>query len=74
MGVVYNEKEAAEGARRWECRGGAGGQWRIYKFVYPKVKLDSWFLLYPSLVQSPRRRGRLNITLTFKLTERLPCS
>jgi hypothetical protein len=36
-----------------------------------EVELDSWVLLYPSITQSPRLRGRLDIALTFRLTGRL---
>jgi hypothetical protein len=47
-----------------------GGAWRVYKFSYPKVNLDASLLMYPSLTDAPRLRASLNVTLTFKLTDR----
>lgn len=47
-----------------------GGQWRVYKFTYPKVNLDLSLNVYPSITEYPRVRGTLNLTLTFKLTTR----
>jgi hypothetical protein len=66
-------------AAEWDSDGGSaqssldafiGASWRVYKFVYPKVRLDSSLLVYPSLTDAPRVRGSLNITLTYKLTDR----
>ena len=47
-----------------------GAEWRVFKFTYPKLSLDTSLLIYPSITESPRLRGTLNITLTYKLTER----
>jgi len=72
IGVVYNEERGSEGAgRQGSAEGVLGAEWRIYKFTYPKIKLDSSLLIYPSITDSPRLRGTLNITLTYKFTERL---
>ena len=71
VGVVHNEERGSEGAgTHSSLEGVLGGEWRIYKFTYPKIRLDSSLLLYPSITESPRLRGTLNITLTYKLTER----
>jgi len=71
VGVAYNEERAAEGyGNRGSVEGVIGGEWRVFKFSYPKVSLDSSLLLFPSVTDSPRLRASLNITLTFKLTDR----
>jgi Protein of unknown function, DUF481 len=47
-----------------------GGQWRVFKFTYPKINLNTSVLLFPSITDSPRVRATLNVALTFKLTDR----
>jgi Protein of unknown function, DUF481 len=47
-----------------------GGQWRVFKFTYPKINLNTSLLLFPSITDAPRVRASLNVTLTFKLTDR----
>jgi hypothetical protein len=71
VGVVYNQERATEGGGTSSSGEGVlGGQWRVFKFTYPKISLDTSLLVYPSITESPRVRGTLNITLTYKLTER----
>jgi hypothetical protein len=71
VGLVYNQEWASSGGgSNSSVEGVIGGEWRIFKFTYPKVSLDSELLLYPSITESPRLRGTLNITLRYKLTER----
>jgi len=71
VGVVYNQEvAAAEGRNGGSAEAVLGGEWRVFKFYYPKIKLDLSVLLYPSLTESPRLRGSFNTALTFKLTER----
>jgi hypothetical protein len=70
-GLVVNQEWAAGG-------GGAsgtgeavlGGEWRVYRFSYPKISLDTSLLIFPSLTDAPRVRGSLNVSLTYKLTSR----
>ncbi len=71
IGLAGNgELAAGSGSARGSLEGVLGAQWRIYRFTYPKVSLDASLLLYPSITDSPRLRGSLNIALTYKLTER----
>jgi hypothetical protein len=71
VGLVVNREWAtADGSDRTSLEGVIGAEWRVYKFSYPKISLDSSLLLYPSLTRTPRYRGSLNVTLTFKLTDR----
>jgi hypothetical protein len=70
-GVVFDQEWAAGGGgSQSSVEAVLGGIWRVYKFSYPKVNLDSSLLMFPSLTDAPRLRANLNITLTFKLTDR----
>lgn len=70
-GVDFNQEWAANtGTSDQSLEMVLGGQWRVYKFTYPKVNLDLNLSLYPSITEWPRLRGTLNVTLTFKLTSR----
>jgi hypothetical protein len=71
VGVVYNQEWATgAGGSRGSVEGVAGGQWRVYRFTYPKANLDVSLLAFPSITDAPRFRASLNVTLTFKLTDR----
>jgi hypothetical protein len=71
IGVVYNQEWATgSSGSDSSVEGVLGGEWRIFKFTYPKISLDTSLLIYPSITESPRLRSTLNITLTWKLTER----
>ena len=71
VGVVYNQEWPTGGSgSSSSAEGVIGGEWRIFKFSYPKISLDTSVLIYPSITESPRVRGTLNITLTYKFTER----
>ncbi|HKD52645.1 MAG TPA: DUF481 domain-containing protein [Steroidobacteraceae bacterium] len=71
IGVAYNQEWPTEGAAsQGSAEGVIGADWRVFKFTYPKISLDTSLLIYPSITESPRVRGTLNITLTYKLTER----
>ena len=71
FGIDYNQERATEGGgSHSSAEGVIGGQWRVFKFNYPKISLDTSLLIYPSITESPRVRGTLNITLTYKFTER----
>lgn len=70
-GLVCNQEWAAGGGSS-SGTGEAvfGGQWRVYRFIYPKISLDTSLLVFPSLTDAPRVRGSLNVSLTYKLTNR----
>jgi hypothetical protein len=71
VGVVYNQEwPTGSSGSDASAEGVLGGEWRIFKFTYPKISLDTSLLIYPSITESPRLRGTLNITLTYKVTER----
>jgi putative salt-induced outer membrane protein YdiY len=74
LGVVgfdaAQEWPAGGYGNRSSVEGVIGAEWRVFKFANPNIKLDSSLLLYPSVTDSPRLRSSLNITLTFKLTDR----
>jgi Protein of unknown function, DUF481 len=70
-GLVFQQEWATGGgSSRGSLEGVFGGDWRIFKFSYPKINLDTSLLMYPSVTDAPRFRATLNITLTFKLTDR----
>jgi hypothetical protein len=70
-GLVVDQEWAAQGGKSQNSLEGVlGGEWRVFKFNYPKTTLDTSLLLYPSITEAPRVRANLNITLTFKLTDR----
>jgi hypothetical protein len=57
MGVVNNQEWAADtGSKRGSLEGALGGEWRVFRFSYPKVSLDSSVIAYPSITESPRYR------------------
>jgi putative salt-induced outer membrane protein YdiY len=71
VGLDFNEEWAAGGyGNRGSVEGVTGAEWKVFKFADPNIKLDASLLLYPSVTDSPRLRSSLNITLTFKLTDR----
>jgi hypothetical protein len=71
IGIDYNQERATDGGgNHSSAEGVLGGEWRVFKFNYPKISLDTSLLIYPSITESPRVRGTLNITLTYKFTER----
>ena len=70
-GLVFQQEWATGGGNsQGSLEGVFGGDWRIFKFSYPKLNLDTSLLMYPSITDAPRFRATLNITLTFKLTDR----
>ena len=70
-GLAFDQEWAAGGGNsQGSLEGVFGGEWRVFKFSYPKVNLDTDLLMYPSITSSPRFRSSLNVTLTFKLTDR----
>jgi hypothetical protein len=71
IGVDYNQEWATGGSGSTSSAEGViGGEWRVFKFNYPKISLDTSLLIYPSITESPRVRATLNIALTYKFTER----
>jgi hypothetical protein len=70
VGVDYNQEWAAGGGAKGSAEGVIGGEWRIYKFIYPKANLNMSLLTFPSITDAPRFRASLNVALTFKLTDR----
>ena len=71
IGLVFNQEWAANiGTSDQSLEGVLGGQWRVFRFNYPKLTMDLNLLVYPSITESPRIRSTLNLTLTFKLTTR----
>jgi hypothetical protein len=71
IGFAYDEEWASDGyGNRGSVEGVVGAQWNVFKFTYPKIKLDASLLLYPSVTESPRVRAAVNVTLTLKLTDR----
>jgi hypothetical protein len=71
VGLVFDQEWAAGGGSSQNSLEGVfGGEWRVFRFSYPKINLDTSLLLYPGITDAPRVRGNLNITLTFKLTDR----
>jgi hypothetical protein len=70
-GLVLDQQWATEGGKsNSSLEAVFGGDWRVFKFSYPKVNLDTLLLLFPSITDSPRVRASLNITLTLKMTDR----
>jgi Protein of unknown function, DUF481 len=70
-GLVFQQEWATGGgSSQGSLEAVFGGDWRVFKFSYPKVNLDTSLLMYPSITDAPRFRATLNITLTFKLTDR----
>jgi hypothetical protein len=70
-GLVYNQEWVTGSAGpQGSAEGLIMGQWRVYKFVYPKVALDLSALGFPSITDSPRFRASANVALTFKMTDR----
>ena len=74
-GVVYDEEQPHGAfASQGSAEGMLVGQWRIYKFIYPKVSLDMSVLAFPSISDSPRFRAGANVALTLKVTDRFALS
>lgn len=70
-GIVYDQEWGTNGAgSQSSVEGVFGGEWRVFKFSFPKVNLDTSLLMFPSITDAPRFRATLNITLSFKLTQR----
>lgn len=70
-GLAVDQEWATDGGRSHSSLESVlGGQWRMFKFTYPKVNLDASLLLFPSITDAPRVRANLNVTLTFKMTDR----
>jgi hypothetical protein len=70
-GLALDQEWSADGGQSHSSLESVfGGQWRMFRFTYPKVNLDTSLLLYPSLTDAPRVRATLNVTLTFKMTDR----
>jgi putative salt-induced outer membrane protein YdiY len=71
IGFDYQQEWATQGgSSKGSLEGVLGGDWRVFKFSYPKINLDTSLLMYPSVTDAPRFRATLNITLTYKLTDR----
>jgi hypothetical protein len=68
-GVANNEWTAASDGSleqddsRQSLEGAFGATWRIFRFGDPDVSLSSSAFLYPSLTESGRRRGNLDVSL-----------
>jgi uncharacterized protein DUF481 len=64
-GAVANQEwtEGAEDDTQSSLEAALGGQWRIFRFNDPEVSLSSALYLYPSLTESGRWRGNLDISL-----------
>ncbi len=70
-GVVYDQEWATDhGGAKGSTEGLLAAEWRIYKFVYPKVSLDFSAYAFPSISDSPRFRASANLALTLKITDR----
>ncbi len=70
-GLAVDQEWASDGGKSHSSLESVfGGQWRVFKFSYPKINLNTSLLLFPSITDSPRVRASLNVTLTFKLTDR----
>ncbi len=70
-GLVYQQEWATGGSSsQGSLEGVLGGDWRVFKFSYPKINLTTGLRMYPSITDAPRLRATLNVTLTFKLTDR----
>jgi hypothetical protein len=70
-GLAVDQEWAADGGKSHSSLESViGGQWRVFKFSYPKINLNTSLLLFPSITDAPRVRASLNVSLTFKLTDR----
>jgi hypothetical protein len=70
-GVVYDQEWTIDhGGAKGSTEGLFMGEWRIYKFIYPKVTLDLSVLAFPSISDAPRFRASANLALTLKITDR----
>jgi hypothetical protein len=70
-GLAVDQEWATDGGKSHSSLESVfGGQWRVFKFTYPKINLNTSLLLFPSITDTPRVRATLNVTLTFKLTDR----
>jgi Protein of unknown function, DUF481 len=70
-GVVYDQEWTIDhGGAKGSTEGLFMAQWRIYKFVYPKVSLDFSAMAFPSISDAPRVRASANLALTLKVTDR----
>jgi Protein of unknown function, DUF481 len=70
-GLAVDQEWATDGGKSHSSLESVfGGQWRVFKFSYPKINLNTSLLIYPSITDAPRVRASLNVTLTFKLTDR----
>ncbi len=70
-GVVYDhEWVTGDEGSRGSTEGLIQAEWRVYKFIYPKVALDMTAMAFPSISDAPRFRAGLNVSLTFKMTDR----
>jgi hypothetical protein len=70
-GVVYDQEWVTDhGGAQGSAEGLLAAEWRIYKFVYPKVSLDFSAYAFPSISDSPRFRASANVALTLKITDR----
>jgi hypothetical protein len=70
-GLAVDQEWAVDGGKSHSSLESVfGGQWRVFKFTYPKINLNTSLLLFPSITDAPRVRATLNVTLTFKLTDR----
>ena len=70
VGVVYDKEWPTGGSEQGSTEGVIAGQWRIYKFIYPKVSLDFSVMGFPSISDAPRFRASANLALTLKVTDR----
>lgn len=64
-GAVANQEwtEGQEDDTQQSLEAALGGQWRIFRFNDPEVSLSSALYLYPSLTESGRWRGNLDVSL-----------
>jgi hypothetical protein len=71
-GLTLNaERTTGADSRQQSIEGVIGAQWRVFRFTDPEVSLSAGAALYPSLTESGRYRGGLNVTLTRDLIKDL---
>jgi hypothetical protein len=72
--TVNAERTTGEDSRQQSIEAVIGAQWRVFRFSDPEVSLSAGTALYPSLTESGRYRGSLNVTLARDLIKDLTLS
>jgi uncharacterized protein DUF481 len=73
-GIVVNQEwttTTIEDDQQLSMEGVIGAQWRVFRFSDPEVSLSAQAALYPSLTESGRYRGSMNVTLSRDLIKDL---